>query len=770
MLKGIAGAAAVSGTATVGLAGPASGETFTDMEARNPMAVTFPAAPTDTRFDGKVAALIKQMTVAEKFGQLQQLTYSGGFGPGGAQGSQVGKLAAAGLLGSVLDLNDLATINGLQKIAVEQSRLKIPLVFGLDIIHGYLTTFPIPLAQGSSFDPNVAATEARTAAAEARAGGLHWTFAPMVDVSHEPRWGRVAEGSGEDPYLTSRFAAAKTQAFQGKDLAAPTSLAACAKHFVAYGQPEGGREYNTVDLSEQRLRNMYLEPFRAAVNAGISTVMASFNTIAGVPGHANHHTLSDILRREWGFAGMVVSDYEGVKELIAHGVAEDGADAGRLALNAGVDMEMVSTELAQYGQQLLASGAITMRRLDDAVANVLRLKYKLGLFDNPYADPGKEVTAPAPTARAAARSVASRSMVLLKNSGVLPLPTSVRSIAVVGPFADSTDLLGNSPGPSPHAGSFPAVTVVQGIKAAAPGARVTSAAGVDATNPDTGGIASAVQAARAADVVVAVLGEPAWMSGEASSRSDIGLPGAQSQLLAALRETGKPLVVVLVNGRPLTIGDVDYAASAILEAWHPGLEGGNAVADILFGTVNPGGKLPASFPRTVGQIATTYYNHENTGRPYSPSNPDEKWVSRYLDAPNSPLYPFGHGLSYTTFTIDGLRLSASRISAAQIRGGAAVTATASVKNTGSRAGDEVVQLYLHDVAAMIAQPVRRLRGFQRVTLAPGQVQAVTFTLTAEDLGYWTNDYRGEFIVEPGRFEIYVGNDSSAELMQTLELT
>jgi beta-glucosidase len=771
MLKGIAGAAAVSGATTVGLAGPASAETGTDPQAGNPSAVRMPAAaPADRRFDGKVEALLRRMTVAEKFGQLQQLTYSGGFGPGAAQASEVGKLAAQGVLGSVLDINDVATINGLQKIAVEQSRLKIPLVFGLDIIHGYLTTFPIPLAQASSFDPEVAAVEARTAAAEARAGALHWTFAPMVDVSHEPRWGRVAEGGGEDPYLTSRFAVAKTQGFQGEDLAAPTSLAACAKHFVAYGQPEGGREYNTVDLSEQRLRNMYLETFRAAVNAGVATVMASFNTIGGIPGHANHHTLTDVLRREWGFAGMVVSDYEGVKELIAHAVAEDGADAGRLALNAGVDMEMVSTELAQYGQRLLDGGAVTMQRLDEAVANVLRLKYRLGLFDNPYTDPGREVTAPAPASRAAARSAAARCTVLLKNSGVLPLGTSARSIAVVGPFADSTDLLGNSPGPSPHAGGFPAVTVAQGIRAAAPGAHVTVAPGVDATNPDTSGIAAAVRAAQAADVVVAVLGEPGSMSGEASSRADIGLPGAQPQLLAALRGTGKPLVVVLVNGRPLTIEDVDAAAAAVLEAWHPGIEGGNAIADVLFGAVNPGGKLPASFPRTVGQVPTTYYNHESTGRPYDPSDPDNKWVSRYLDVPNSPLYPFGHGLSYTTFAIDGPVLNTSGIGATQIRGGATVTVTATVRNTGQRAGDEVVQLYVHDVAAMIAQPVRRLRGFQRVTLAPGQARTVSFTLAAEDLGYWTNDYRGEFVVEPGRFDIYVGGDSTTGQSQSLRLT
>ncbi|WP_079141541.1 glycoside hydrolase family 3 N-terminal domain-containing protein [Streptomyces sp. LUP30] len=718
-------------------------------------------------YEAKIKALLGRMTVEEKLGQLQQLSWTGDTGPGGGQTDQAEKAARTGRLGSVLNIYGAKSTNELQRLAVEESRLGIPLLFGLDVIHGFWTTFPVPLAQASSFDPSVTERDAEVSAAEARSNGVRWTFSPMMDVTHEPRWGRIAEGSGEDPYLAAAFAAAKTRGYQGDGthLDAGNRLAACAKHFVAYGGAEGGRDYNTVDTSEAHLRNHYLPPFKAALDAGVATVMASFNTVSGVPAHGNRHTLTDILKDEWGFDGFVVSDYTGVQELIVHGFAADGADAGRLALNAGVDMEMVSTHLADHGRRLLKSGRITARRLDDAVSRILRLKFRLGLFDDPYADEAAAITEPTKRTRAAARATAARSMVLLKNDeNALPLHPGAHSIAVVGPFADSTDLQGTWSGPG--AGKFPAVTVLAGIKAAAPQAKVTSVAGVNADGTDTSGIKDAVAAAQAADVTVVVVGEPPAMSGEASARSDITLPGAQEDLITAIAATGKPFVVVLVNGRPLTMGSWLDAAPAVLEAWHSGMEAGNAVADVLFGTVNPGGKLPVSFPRTVGQIPI-HYNHENTGRPY---DADNKYTSKYLDLPDGPQFPFGHGLSYTTFTISDPALSKRRISAGALRKGDTVEVAVTVRNTGERAGDEVVQLYLHDPVASIVQPVRRLRGFRRVSLAPGKSTAVRFRLGAEDLGFWTHDTQGRFELETGDIDIYVGHSSTATARTTLTIS
>ncbi|MDX3116499.1 glycoside hydrolase family 3 N-terminal domain-containing protein [Streptomyces scabiei] len=717
-------------------------------------------------YEAKIKALLGRMTVEEKLGQLQQLSWTGDTGPGGGQTEQAEKAARTGRLGSVLNIYGAKSTNELQRLAVEESRLGIPLLFGLDVIHGFWTTFPIPLAQASSFDPAVSERDAEVSAAEARSNGVRWTFSPMMDVTHEPRWGRIAEGSGEDPYLAAAFAVAKTRGYQGDGahLDAGNRLAACAKHFVAYGGAEGGRDYNTVDTSEAHLRNHYLPPFKAALDAGVATVMASFNTVSGVPAHGNRHTLTDVLKDEWGFDGFVVSDYTGVQELIVHGFAADGADAGRLALNAGVDMEMVSTNLADHGGQLLKSGRITARRLDDAVSRILRLKFRLGLFDNPYADEDAAVTEPTKQARAAARATAARSMVLLKNDkDALPLRPGVGSVAVVGPFADSKDLLGTWSGPG--AGKFPAVTVLEGIKAAAPRAEVTSVTGVNADGTDTSGIKDAVAAARAADVTVVVVGEPPSMSGEAGARSDISLPGAQEDLVTAIAATGRPFVVVLVNGRPLTIGNWLDAAPAVLEAWHSGMEAGNAVADVLFGTVDPGGKLPVSFPRAVGQIPI-YYNHENTGRPYDAGN---KYTSKYLDLADGPQFPFGHGLSYTTFTISDPTPSSHRIPAGALRRGDTVEVAVTVRNTGKRAGDEVVQLYLHDPVASIVQPVRRLRGFRRVSLAPGRSTTVRFRLGAEDLGFWTHDTDGHFELETGDIDVYVGNTSTATAKTTLTI-
>ena len=708
------------------------------------------AAPPDGRAprDPRVEALLRRMTVPEKLGQLQLV-----------RDPDVAKsFLAKGSLGGVFNIVGAAALNDLQRIAVEQTRLGIPLIFGLDIIHGYTTNVPIPLAQGASFDPTITEDGAATAASEARRSGIHWTYAPMMDVSHEPRWGRIAEGNGEDPYLVSRFAVAATRGFQGDDIAAPDRLAACAKHYVAYGQPEGGRDYNTSDMSIQRLHNLYLPPFQAAVEAGVATVMVSFNALNGEPGHANRYTLRDVLKGRYGFDGFVVSDSRAIGELIVHGLAADGAGAATAGLTAGVDMEMTTTNYTDFGQQLLARHQITQAQLDDAVRRILLIKFRLGLFEHPYVDASGEVTAPTAQTRAVARRVAGRCMVLLKNDGVLPLATSTGRIAVIGPLGQATyDLNGTWTGRGTGSATTPPVTVVDGIKAAS-AATVTFTKGCEVNGADTSGLAAAQDAARAADVVVLVLGESADLSGEAAARSVIDLPGVQQQLVAAIRDTGTPFVVVLVNGRPLTIPYLHDNAPAVLEAWAPGLEGGNAVADVLFGTVNPGGKLPVTFPRAVGQVPI-YYNHDNTGRP---GDPNVHNTSKYLDLPIGPLYEFGYGLSYTTFHISGLRLSSARL-----RRHGSLKVTVNVANTGSRAGDEVVQLYLHDPVASLVQPVRRLRGFQRVTLRAGESRDLTFTLTTDDVGFYDND--AEFRVEPGTIEVYVGTSSAATLTSTFEV-
>ncbi|MEE1801083.1 glycoside hydrolase family 3 N-terminal domain-containing protein [Streptomyces sp. JV176] len=717
--------------------------------------------------ESRIGELLNRMTVEEKFGQLQQLAWAWDTGPGGGDTEAAEAAARKGLLGSVLNVVGAGASNALQRIAVEESRLGIPLVFGLDVIHGYHTTFPVPLAQAAAFDPAVTAKDAEVSAREARSNGVHWTFSPMMDVTREPRWGRIAESTGEDPYLTTAYAMAKVRGYQGDDLTAPDRIAACAKHFVAYGGAEGGRDYNTVDVSEQRLRNLYLPPFRAAVGAGAATVMAGFNTISGIPAHAHPHTLTDILKEEWGFDGVVVSDWTGVLELIAHGAAAHEAEAARRSLTAGVDMEMVSTTFADHGRDLLASGALTRERLDDAVARVLRLKLRLGLFESPYVAESAALTAPSAESRAAAREVAGRCVVLLKNDdGLLPLDTSgPRALAVVGPFADSGDLLGTWTLP----GAPEAVPVLAGLRAALPDTDIRHAAGVSPEGLDTSGIAEAVAVAEAADAVVLVVGEPPALSGEAAARSELGLPGAQEQLVRAVAGTGTPCVVVLVGGRPLTIGTWADRVPAIVMAWHPGIEAGHAVADVLTGAVVPGGKLPVTFPRTVGQVPL-YHNHERTGRPYDPAAPGTKYVSRYLDLDAGPEFVFGHGLSYTTFALDEPRLSRERIGVTELRAGATVEVAVPVRNTGGREGDEVVQLYLQDPAATIAQPVRRLCGFRRVRLAPGEERQVRFTLGADDIGYWTDDPAGEFIVEPGELHLHTGNSSRTRARRTLLIT
>jgi beta-glucosidase len=717
----------------------------------------------DPGVERRVNGLLARMTVEEKLQQVQLLS-----------DGQVTDADARAGVGSVFSLVDPVRINQLQRIAVEQSRLRIPILFAYDTIHGYRTTFPIPLAAAGSFDPKVAADDARIGARESAAVGIKQVYSPMVDVSHEPRWGRIAEGGGEDPYLGSVMAAARVKAAQGADYSAADKVVTSPKHLAAYGEPEGGRDYGTTDLSEQRLRNLYLPPFKAAIDAGADTTMCSFNAINGVPGCANPYVETQILKREWGFDGFVESDYTAVAELRAcppvnpgegpcgHGVAADGPEAAALALNAGTDSEMVSTYLRDNGRQLLAQGRISMSRLDDAVRRILRVKFRAGLFERPYVDVSQaEAAQLRPDAVAAARSAASRSMVLLKNSGsVLPLDPAKKT-AVIGPFArNQHDMLGPWWGQGRDAD---AVTVYDGILAQSPGATyaqgcpVVNAEPPDATPDDvcgsTAGFAEAVAAANAADQVVLALGESREMSGEAASRTTIDLPGRQQELIDAIRATGKPFVVVLFNGRPLTLGGVADSSPAVLEAWFPGVQAGNAVADVLLGTVNPGGKLPVSFPRVLGQVPI-YYNHEPTGRPCDPA---QKWNSRYRDLPScTPLYEFGYGLSYTTFSVTNLRVDRSTVA----RTGS-VRVSVDVANTGSRAGDEVVQLYLRDPVASISQPVRRLRGFERVTLAPGARRTVTFTLDSGDFGFYDN--RGRFVVEPGRIDLFAGSSSAATL-------
>ena len=725
--------------------------------------------PADRRVESRVNDLLAKMTLEEKLQQIQLLPDFLVTDEGVKNG-----------LGSVLSVTDPQRIRDLQRMAVEESRLKIPILFAFDTIHGFRTVFPIPLAAGASFDPQVAFDDHTYGARESAVVGLKQTYAPMVDVSHEPRWGRISEAAGEDPYLNSVLAAARVKAIQGSDYSAPDKLVASVKHFAAYGQPESGRDYNTTDMSVQRLWNFYLPPFKAAIDAGAGTVMCSFNAISGVPGCGNDELMNEILKGDWDFDGFVESDWTAVAEMRAcppktpdagecgHGVAADGPDAAALALNSGVDSEMTSTLIRDFGAQLLDDHRISMKRVDDAVRRILRVKFRAGLFEHPYAPftPDKaEAQMLKPDAVAAARKAAGRSMVLLQNrGGILPL-NPAKKTAVIGPLAkNGHDMLGPWWGVGRDGD---AVTVFDGIAAQSPGATYAEGCKLSNTEPphtDPEGcgdvdVAAAVAAAQAADQVVLALGETREMSGEAAARSTLDLPGRQEELIRAIKATGKPYVVVLFNGRPLALEDVVADAPALLEAWFPGVQAGPAVADVVFGKVNPGGKLPVSFPRRVGQVPI-YYNHEPTGRP---CNADSKYNSRHRDIPScAPLFEFGYGLSYTTFEVSNLRLSSPTVS----RNGS-LTASVSVTNTGSRKGDEVVQLYIHDPVASISQPVRRLRGFERVTLTPGETRRITFTLDKSDFGFYDN--RGKLVVEPGQIDVYAGNSSSAGLMQSFSV-
>jgi beta-glucosidase len=700
-----------------------------------------------------VDSVLAKLTLEEKLGQLAQ--YRGRGTPTGPQVPEGGEAEIrAGRVGSFLGVHGAAYTREMQRIAVEQSRARIPLLFAEDVIHGFRTIFPVPLAEAASWDVTAVERAARVAATEAAAAGLHWTFAPMVDIARDARWGRIVEGAGEDPYIGAALAAARVRGFQGKDLRDPLTIMATAKHFVAYGAAEAGRDYNTTDISERTLREIYLPPFKAAVEAGVGSVMGAFNEVSGVPMHANDFLINGVLRREWGWDGVVVSDYTGVMELMPHGIAADRTQAGILAITAGVDIDMVSGIYIEQLPAAVRAGQIAEAVVDEAVRRVLRAKYRLGLFEDPfrYSDPDRETRLTLAAEHIAeARALARKSIVLLKNAPrggapVLPLRKDLRTLAVIGTLAqDRASALGSW---AVSGREEDAISVLDGIRQAVPRTKVFFAAGAPVEVNDTSGIAEAVRVARGADAVIMVLGEHRDMSAEARNRTSLDLPGAQLQLLQAIHATGVPVAVVLMNGRPLSIPWLDENVPAILETWYLGVQMGPAVADVLFGDYNPGGKLPVTFPRTVGQ-APLYYNHKNTGRP--PSEED-RYTSKYIDVPWTPLYPFGHGLSYTTFAYSAPKLNATRIAAAD-----SITVQVDVRNTGPRAGDEVVQLYVRDDIASVTRPVRELRGFERITLEPGQSRTVSFTLRPDDLAFYNQ--RMQRVVEPGFFTVWVGASS-----------
>jgi len=708
----------------------------------------------------RVDAVLARLSVAEKVGQLSQ---RGGDVNTGKVLEADREAVRQGRVGSLINVRGVANVNDAQRLALEGPAAKVPLLLGFDVIHGYRTVFPVPLGLAASWDPSAVQDASAAASAEASACGVRWAFSPMVDVARDPRWGRVVEGAGEDPYLGAAMARAQVRGLQGDDYAAPGRLAACVKHWVAYGAAQGGRDYNSAEVSERTLRSVYFPPFKAALDAGAATVMSALNDLDGVPGTADARTLTAVLRGEWKFAGPVVADYQAVDQLVAHGVAAGPADAARLALLAGVDMEEQSRAFEHNLPALVSSGAVPVEALDRAVRRVLRVKVRLGLFEAPYADPAGEAGALlSPAHLEAARRVAGRTLVLLKNDGgVLPLAPKVRSVAVVGPLADDRQ---TPMGPwfgDGRAGDV--VTLLEAVRAKAaarrPALTVAHANGCDLTGQDGSGIAEAARLALTSDFAVVAVGEGSNQSGEATSLTSLDLTGRQLDLVRAVAATGTPTAVVLMNGRPLTLGAVDDLVPAILEAWYPGTQGAPAVADALFGDSNPGGKLPMTFPRSVGQIPM-FYNHKNTGRPYAAG---DKYTSKYIDSPTTPLYPFGHGLSYTHFELSGLRLSADTVPL-----GSGVSVSVEVRNAGDREGDEVVQIYLHDKVASVARPVRELCGFQRVTLKPGERRTVRIDIAPEALSFY--DQAMEFRTEPGAFEVYAGTSSVGGLKAEFAVT
>lgn len=736
----------------------------------------------DQQIEKKVKDLVAKMTLEEKLGQLSQFSnpyVSTGTGESKETNAKVDDFIRQGQVGSFLNILGAEETRRLQKIAIEESRLGIPILFGYDVIHGFKTMFPIPLGETASFDRLAMEKSARIAAIESAANGLHWTFAPMVDISRDPRWGRIMEGAGEDVYLACEAGKARVHGFQGKNLADANTIAACVKHFAAYGGAIGGRDYNAVDMSEQMMFDVYLPPYKAAVDAGVATVMSSFNTNGGVPASADRWLQTDILKKKWGFKGFIVSDWTSVTELQFHGSAENPYEAAYQGLNAGIDMDMMGKLYIDYGKKLIDEKRISIEQIDEMVGRILTVKFQLGLFDNPYQycdiKKEKELTLH-PDHLAASRDVAKRSIVLMKNDNkTLPLSKNLKRIAVIGPLANDKDApTGNWRG---MADTNSSISLLEGIKAAvgksiaidyAEGCKLTTTypytffSPVNINTTDRSGFAEAIGKAKAADVVIMALGEVAMMSGECRSYADISLKGLQLELLREIKKLGKPVVLTLFTGRPLVLTDVVDQTDAILNCWLLGSQSGYAIADVLFGDYNPSGKLPVSFPYHVGQVPV-YYENYSTGRPYDP-NP-AGFSSKYRDIPNSPLFPFGFGLSYTDFTYSNLTLSSKAISMNQ-----QITVTLTVKNNGDRSGEEVVQLYVRDVAGKgIARPMLQLKGFEKVMIEKGQSKEVTFTLKPSDLAFYRLDKT--FAPETGMFQVFVGGSSdNLPLKGEFELT
>lgn len=721
--------------------------------------------------DEFITALMEEMTLDEKIGQMNQ--YTGFYDPTGpvpTDGDAKSKFEhiKKGMVGSVLNVRGTKEVRALQEIAVEQSRLGIPLIFGFDVIHGYRTVMPIPLGEAASWDLEAIELSARISAEEATASGLNWTFAPMMDIGRDPRWGRVMEGAGEDPFLGSRIAEARVLGFQGSDLSKENTMAACAKHFAAYGFAESGRDYNTVDIGMSTLYNVVFPPFKAALDVGVATFMNSFNELNGVPATGDSFLQKSILKDKWGFKGFVVSDWGSIGEMISHGYAEDGPHAAEIAANAGSDMDMESHLYVHQLNNLVKSGKVELSVIDEAVARILGIKYDLGLFEDPYKycdeDREKEVLNRT-SSMEQSLDIARKSIVLLKNENdLLPLNTSGKHIAVIGPLGNDK----NSPLGSWRFGSVDnsAVSVVEGMSKYQSN-NLSYEAGVAFVNGETSfanelvintsdrtGIKEAVELAGKADYVVMVLGEHGYQSGEGRSRTDIGLPGLQQELLEKVFEVNSNIILVLMNGRPLTLEWADQNIPAIVETWHLGSQSGNAIAEVLYGDYNPSGKLPMTFPRNVGQVPI-YYNYKNTGRP-GPQN--QVFWSHYSDQANDPVYVFGHGLSYTTFEYQNLNVEVE---------GHTVIAKVTVKNTGDRAGEEVIQLYIHDKVASVTRPIKELKGFSKVSFSQAETKVIEFVLSEKELGFFNNE--GEYVVEPGSFEIIVGGSSKGQLKSTFSL-
>ena len=737
--------------------------------------------------EARVSELLRKMTLEEKIGQLVQYSAGQPTGPGTGR-TDYEDMIAKGQIGALFNIVTAKRTNAYQRIAVEESRLHIPLLFGLDVIHGFRTVFPIPLGLASTWDPTLVEHTARVAGREASAAGIRWTFSPMVDIARDARWGRMAEGAGEDPYLGAAMARAYVRGYQGARLDDPESIAACAKHFVAYGAAEGGRDYNTVELSERTLRQVYLPPFQAAVNAGVASLMSAFNSLNGLPASANPFTLKKILKEEWGFQGLVDSDWTAVAELVNHGVARDGAIAARKAFLAGVDMDMASSLYHDHLAKLARSGEIPQAAVDDAVRRVLRVKFALGLFEHPYADEKRENTAMlSPDSIALAREAAERSFVLLKNSAgaagvpLLPLSPDTKTIALIGPLADDAgDMLGSWAG---QGRPEDVVTLYAALSQRIGTTRIRYAKGSAIIEGSDEQIAEAVKQAQQSDLVILALGENApEMTGEAASRAHLGLPGRQQLLLEAIAATGKPVVLILFSGRPLTLPWTFEHVPTVLAAWFPGMQAGPALVGTLFGESTPSGRLVVSWPRSVGQ-EPLYYNALSTGRPAGdtdlsrpPPGGTAKYVSRYIDEQNSPQFPFGFGLSYTSFRYGQPQISVKEVSARALnqelrlskrQAGGSVSVSAEITNTGAREGEETVQLYVRLQGTSVAQPVRALKGFQRIRLAPGETRKVTFNLSADSFSFW-ND-QNKFEVEPALATIWISPDSARGSAVTLEI-